>query len=677
MSDAHRIAARGFLMSARQKRVLRRLGLFVADMAAVAAAVHLSLFLRFGDPLTTAGPLSAAALPATALCVLASALLFPLAGFYNRHWRYASVSDLVAIVRACLALGAVFTAAAFMWPDFFEVPRSVPAISVFVSVALLAGIRLTFRANEVATSLSLPRRRNAEAGRHVPIVVAGTERSIDLYLRALENDPHRAYRAVGALVAGAHEGLRIRNVPLMGTPANFKCAYDTLARQGRTPRHLVFTDRPAETDRAIVEQVTFEAERLGVGVFQVSSPTELRRADERETVALRPIELTDLLERPQLALDRKAVESLVAGRRILITGAGGSIGSELSRQVAAFGPSELTVTDSSEYNLYSIDLDLRETFPDVVRHSLLCNVRDSGRVNEIFDEFRPEVVFHAAALKHVPMVEANPCEGVLTNVIGTRNVVRAAARCNAMAMVQISTDKVVNPTSVMGATKRIAELYCQALDLAGEAQAAGAGARTRFMTVRFGNVLGSSGSLIPLFQRQLERGGPLTVTDARMKRFFMTIREAVELTLQASADGVSRELSRGKVYVLEMGEPIRIIDIARRMIRLAGFEPDRDIKIEIVGARPGEKLFEELFDSSEERLASAVPGVMSAVPTPIPLNRLEREMARLESWATVGDNRMVIESLSRMLPTYDPSDMRADARATSDRADRELQVAAE
>ena len=250
------------------------------------------------------------------------------------------------------------------------------------------------------------------------------------------------------------------------------------------------------------------------------------------------------------------------------------------------------------------------------------------------------------------MVELNPCEGVLTNAIGTMNVANAAKRCGVLAMTQISTDKVVNSTSVMGATKRLAELYCQALDIEGFESGAG----PRFMTVRFGNVLGSSGSLIPLFKRQLAKGGPLTVTDPEMTRFFMTIREAVELTLQAASYGLEKQLGQGEIFVLDMGEPIKIIDIARRMIRLAGFTPDQDIAIKVIGCRPGEKLYEELFDTDEKRVISPVPGVLGAVPNPVALNVLRKTFGRLHVHAARGNASQLMATIRELLPSFKRDD---------------------
>src|SRR6185437_793953 len=337
------------------------------------------------------------------------------------------------------------------------------------------------------------------------------------------------------------------------------------------------------------------ADELSIPLARLPRITEFKATVAEETPAIEPIAIEDLLGRPQTVLDRPGMRALIAGRRVLVTGAGGTIGSELARQIAGYEPARITLLDSSEYALYTIDRELQERHGALPRLALIGDVRDRRRIDEVMAAERPELVFHAAALKHVPMVEANPSEGVLTNVIGTRNVAEACRLHGVRAMVMISTDKAVNPANVMGASKRLAESICQALDVQESRKPGG----TRFVTVRFGNVLGSTGSVVPLFQRQLAAGGPLTVTHPEIQRFFMTVREAVELVLQASALAMKGGEERGKIFVLDMGEPVKIVDLARQMIRLAGKRPDRDVKIEFVGLRPGEKLHEELFHEQE------------------------------------------------------------------------------
>jgi O-antigen biosynthesis protein WbqV len=356
----------------------------------------------------------------------------------------------------------------------------------------------------------------------------------------------------------------------------------------------------------------------------------------------------DLLGRPQTVLDREAMDRLVRGRRVLVTGAGGSIGSELVRQISARNPAKLILVENSEFQLYAIDREVEETWPQLARDAAIADIRDAERLRWLMHAHRPEIVFHAAALKHVPLLEANPSEGALTNAIGTRNVADAAIGAGVQAVVMISTDKAVNPTNVLGASKRIAEMLCQTLDAA-------AGG-TRFVTVRFGNVLGSSGSVVPLFQRQLAAGGPLTVTHPDVERYFMTIREAVELVLQASVLATSDEASaRGGILVLEMGEPVRIQDLARRMIRLAGKRPDIDVTVAFTGLRPGEKLFEELFHAEEQATPTSITGIKLAQSRAADLARLRAALDRLEALARAGDAEATLAAMRELVPEYRPA----------------------
>ena len=359
----------------------------------------------------------------------------------------------------------------------------------------------------------------------------------------------------------------------------------------------------------------------------------------------RPIALTDLLGRPQAVLDRSALHKLIAGQRVLITGAGGSIGSELARQVCAYAPSRLVLVDASEFNLYSIAQEMEGAEGVPPWRPVLCNVREEAALTRIFAEERPDLVFHAAALKHVPLVEQNVLEGVHTNVIGTRNVAEACAKFAVRAMVMISTDKAVNPANVMGATKRWAEAYCQAMDLLeGD---------TRYTAVRFGNVLGSNGSVVPRFQKQIMEGGPVTVTHPDVTRFFMTIPEAVELVLQASASGISAHAPRGEVYVLDMGKPIKIVELARQMIRLSGKQPDVDIKIEFVGLRPGEKLHEELVHAQERQTPAQIQGgAFSISPRTTELAILRRQINELVRAVGIQDEDKVLRLIRSAVPEF-------------------------
>lgn len=640
--------------------------LYLTDLASVGVALAMALLLRYGVGELSARPETASVLFWSGVQYLAiCALVFPLSGLYSRNWKYGSISDLFIILRAVLLTSLLLVTLLFFSTRLTDIPRTVVPMQSLLLIAFLAAARLSFRAEELALRRPVfksGRSKDAQDDNRIPLLLIGASDAADLYLRALARDPNATYKPVACLDRSEDQiGMSLRGVPIAGRIQDFEGVVAELQQQGKQPRHIVFTEAPAAFGEEASDGLLRSAERLGIAVSRLSQMTELKRAKGDNPYELRSIELTDLLERPQAALDREAIGRLVRGRRVLITGAGGSIGSELTTQVASCDPAEIVLIDNTEYNLYAIDMTLTESFPQVPRWSYLCSVRRSQRVEEIFERHRPELVFHAAALKHVPMVQMNPCEGVLTNVVGTMNVANAAKKYGTLAMVQVSTDKVVNSTSVMGATKRLAELYCQALDLNGIETGLG----PRFMTVRFGNVLGSSGSLIPLFKRQLARGGPLTVTDANMTRFFMTIREAVELTLQASAYGFEKQLGQGEIFVLDMGEPIKIIDIARRMIRLAGFTPDQEIEIKIIGCRPGEKLFEELFDETDKRISSPVPGVLGAVPEPIPLPTLRDAFARLQRYSERGNEASVVAVMRELLPRYEHEADRKTAAAST------------
>jgi O-antigen biosynthesis protein WbqV len=400
------------------------------------------------------------------------------------------------------------------------------------------------------------------------------------------------------------------------------------------------------------------ADREGLRVARAPRPTALD-SEASSHLDLKPVAIEDLLNRAQVKLDRDGMARLVAGRRVLITGAGGTIGSELVRQVAALRPSLLVLLDNGEYALWQIEQELGD-FAGLDARIVLADIRDAARVQAVMDTHRPELVFHAAALKHVPMVESNPGEGLLTNAAGTRNVADAARAVGASAMVLISTDKAVNPTSVMGAAKRLAEMYCQALDI--EARQRGG---MRCITVRFGNVLGSTGSVVPLFQRQLARGGPLTVTHPDMERYFMTVREAVGLVLQASVVGSDRHIDDGGIFVLDMGEPVKIVDLARQMIRLAGLVPEVDVAISFTGLRPGEKLFEEMFHGREPPAPTEFAGLLMARPRTADPAIVGRAIDEIAALCRAGQEAAALRMLGRMVPEFDHN---ADGSVGSARA---------
>jgi len=484
------------------------------------------------------------------------------------------------------------------------------------------------------------------ATQKIPVLVVGAGDEAELFIRAAARSDTSPYRPVGIVSEDpGRVGRQIHDVSVLGTVSDIETLVPTLTGEDR-PQRLVLTKD--DIKGAGVRELLNMAQGLGMTVARMPRVDDLKSGDDQD-VRIRPIAIEDLLGRPQQPLDRGSMAKLVENKRVLITGAGGSIGSELSRQVAAIGPQELVLVENSEFALYLIDREIAALRPDLTRHAVIADVRDRTRIDQLFSHYKPELVFHAAALKHVPLVEDNPFEGMLTNAIGTRNVADACETADVDVMVMISTDKAVNPTNIMGATKRIAETYVQALDLR-----RGQDAGTRFVTVRFGNVLGSTGSVVPLFQKQLEAGGPLTVTHPDMTRYFMTIREAVELVLQASALGVTSHATTGKLFVLDMGEPVKIVELARQMIRLAGLQPDRDIEIQFTGARPGEKLYEEIFHGAEPLAPTSAPGVLLASPRTHDVDDVRRTLDQLDAAARSEDRAALLSAIAKLVPEYAP-----------------------
>ncbi len=564
-------------------------------------------------------------------------------GLARQYWRFTSLSDVMAIGVISI-LGALLIVLLLIGVGI-PLPSSSfpPLLSITFGLALIMP-RLLYR---VARTRSDTRGDDPE-----PALVIGAGEAAELFLAALGREAKRHYRVQGLISTSEREtGRRIHNVPILAPLNELDALLTGLEKASGLPTLLIIasSDVGGDTLRAILNL----AERFGLRVARAPNPTALAPTTaDTTTISLRPIAIEDLLNRPQVALDREGMARLIQGRRVLVTGAGGSIGSELARQVARFGPSRLTLLDASEYALWRIDLELSESDPSVPRDPVIADIRDAARIARVCDTHQPELVFHAAALKHVPMVEAHPLEGIATNALGTRNVADAARAAGATLMVLISTDKAVNPSSVMGATKRLAEMYAQGLDIA--AKNAKGGMRT--VTVRFGNVLDSTGSVVPIFRRQLARGGPLTITHPDMRRYFMTVREAVALVLQASVVGSTEAtlpVLQGGIFVLDMGEPVKIVDLARQMIRLAGLRPDQDIAIRYTGLRPGEKLFEELFHGNEKPIRTQFPGLLMAAPRVADSAFIGRALDEIALLVGRGDTVGACAILARLVPEYD------------------------
>lgn len=568
-----------------------------------------------------------------------------------QYWRYAAMGDLVTVVASAAGGAALFALAGLVLGHASANP-AFPIVHGLTLLLLLGTPRVAYR--------WLRNRGNAppaEAEAATALLIGDAE-DADLFLRALARDRRQSFRVEGIVSASPRQvGRRIQGQPILGGIDTIDQLLERLRDEGRLPGMLVIATPDLAGPRLAI--VVTQAERFGLQVRRAPRPTALDQEERRGSVDLKPVAIEDLLNRPQVPLDRDGMARLIQGRRVIVTGAGGTIGSELARQVAAFGPATLVLLDNGEYALWQIDLELAETHPHVNRKTVIADIRDKDRVAAIFDAYRPELVFHAAALKHVPMVEANPLEGLLTNAVGTRHVADAARSVGALAMVLISTDKAVNPTSVMGASKRLAEMYCQGLDVA-ELPHRG----MRCVTVRFGNVLGSTGSVVPLFQRQLAKGGPLTVTHPDMQRYFMTVREAVGLVLQASVLGVGgADLPAGReggIFVLDMGEPVKIVDLARQIIRLAGLRPEEDVEIRFTGLRPGEKLYEELFHGKEPPVPTGYPGLLMASPRTADPADVGRSLDRIAVSCHDGQERAALALLSELVPEFERNGVAAD-----------------
>jgi len=617
----------------------------VHDLVMAALSFVLALYLRLGDQLMNQA--GGFIVEGTVLFTVICGVVFWRLRFYRCLWRYASLTDLWALVKGATIAILTFLLVFFLVTRLAGYPRSAAVINWFVLLALLGGPRFLYR---LAKDRGLGGVVAGDGGeRRIPVLLVGAGDAAEGFIRDLGRHRDAEYRVVGALDdRPALRHATIRGVRILGRLDEVAAVVAKLDRRGERPRRLILSER---FEGEVVRRLLDAADAQGLALARLPRLTEFRDETDGGPGEPRPIAVEDILGRPQRVLDRAAMRALIGGRRVMITGAGGTIGGELARQIATFAPARLVLFDNAEFNLYRIDAELAEARPEVARAAVLGDVRDRSRVDVVLARERPELVFHAAAFKHVPMVEANPNEGVLTNIVGTRVVADACRAAGVATMVLISTDKAVNPTSVMGASKRAAELYCQALGAAGGV--------TRYVTVRFGNVLGSTGSVVPLFERQIAAGGPLTVTDPEMTRFFMTTREAVSLVLQAAATAGES----GEIFVLEMGAPVRILDLARQMVRLAGLRPGADIEIVTTGARPGEKRHEELFYARETLDPAGDEGLIRARSEAHDLPGLVHLLNRVAEAAQARRTAETLALMRRLVPEY--ADLDDPARAAT------------
>ena len=611
------------------------------DAALVAAAWLIAWYVRFdGEP-----PLRYQRYLDWEVVLLVVGITIPIFvafGFYNRWWRYVSTRDMWGAVRGVAAAAvAVFVVFSLLGRDIhtLKVPRGIWVVEVLLLLAFVMGSRLLARTLIERPSVGTVVARGKE------VIIVGAGDAAEQILREMLRSPALGYTPIGLVDDDPRKkNLRLHGIRVLGTTAEL--------------RHLLRDRRPDELLIAIPSASGEQRERVveiarveSIPVKTLPGLSMMISTDFNLTGQIRPVEVEDLLGREPVEVDLDSIAGYLTGEVVLVTGAGGSIGSELCRQIARIGPTRLVLVDNGEPGLFEIE---RELVDERLFHATAAILADAGnetKMRQVFEEHRPGVVFHAAAYKHVPLMEANPVEAVRNNTLVTRIVADIAVEFGAKRFVLVSTDKAVNPKTVMGQSKALCEWLVEGWGHRDDTP-------TRFCGVRFGNVLGSSGSVIPIFRKQIARGGPVTVTHPEMTRYFMTIPEAVQLVIQAGAIG-----GRGQVYVLDMGEPVRIVDLAETMIRLSGKEPGRDIAVELVGARPGEKLHEELWSGDETVTPSAHEAILLVTRPPIDPEWLDAELDDLGRLVEAGEALELVDRLNALVAQPHRTGARAADRA--------------
>ena len=562
--------------------------------------------------------------------------VFALFRLYRGWWRYVGISDLISILRASLVSTLVIVILWFLvivrgagpihwsFTGMANISQGIFMADMFATVLILAGLRMIIR-------LYYEEFRTVEAGRLKRFLIVGAGNTGEALLRDIHRMPIAEYEVIGFIDDDpSKQDISIHGIPVLGTVEQLP----EICKKRNIEEIAIAMPSATHQELRRVIQV---CEGTKIRFRTVPALTDIASGKFRVS-QIRDVDINDLLGREAVQLDLDLIETFARDKTILVTGAGGSIGSEMCRQLCNFKPKLLLLLEQAENPLFYIERELRREYPDVSLQAIVCNITDRLRVNEVFSCFKPEIVIHAAAHKHVPLMELNPGEAIKNNVLGTRNVADAADAHGTGNFVMISTDKAVNPTSIMGSSKRIAEMYIQDLNRT---------SKTDFVTVRFGNVLGSDGSVVPIFKKQIAEGGPVTVTHPKMKRYFMTIPEASQLVLQAASMGKG-----GEIFVLDMGEPVKIVDLARELITLSGFRPGEDIEIVFTGPRPGEKLFEELSIVGEDMQRTRHPKISIWKNIPIDRQRLRKNIDELLEIAKTQNHSEIVNQIKKLVPEY-------------------------
>lgn len=629
-----------------QPRLLRTLALrknfwivLLLDILLIAGAHFLAYLVRFDWHISWAMPKIIGTIP---FLLLAKIPIFYMFGLYRGMWRYTSTADLINITKAvCVSSGVIIMSVLFL-NRFTGFSRSVffmDGIFTFLFLCMHRGIiRYFFQSRELMSWFGQDEARPVK----VRLLLIGAGAAAEKVIREIRDNVNVPYEVVGLVDDNYRKhGLKIHGIPVLGGVDNLQ---ECIVRTRAEELLIAVASASAEQMQRIVDLC-----RKSKTTFKVlPSMGEIIRG-KLSVTSSREISYKDLLGRPSVHLDQQEIGRYLTGKTVLVTGAGGSIGSELCRQIIRFEPKKIILLDAGEENLYKIQMELHHDrrFLDYV--PVLCKIQNKALLDAIFTEYAPTVVFHAAAYKHVPLVEANPWEAVFNNVFVTKNLIEATIAHKVERFVLVSTDKAVRPTNVMGATKRVTELlmlaYCndQVADRSAKQHT------TAFMAVRFGNVLGSSGSVIPLFKHQIEKGGPVTVTDPEMTRYFMSIEEAAQLILQAGAMG-----GGGEIFILKMGASVKIVKLAHDLIKLLGYEPEKEIKIQFTGLRPGEKLYEELITEGEGIVPTRHEKIMVLQGDGRSKQEMEKLLSRLANTATGHDGPGIKEALHDIIPEYTP-----------------------
>jgi FlaA1/EpsC-like NDP-sugar epimerase len=597
----------------------------LADAALIALAWWLAFWLRFDHGVPK--PYDRLFRDTIGIAIVLQLSVFILFGFYNRWWRYVSTRDMWGAARGVTVACAVSDLVVLLAHPVrgFQLPRSIAVFDWLILLAFVAGTRLIAR--------SLIERPGAASlvARGREVIIAGAGDAAQLVIREMQRAPSLGYTPIGLVDDDPRKkNLRLHGVRVLGTTDELP----HLLREYRPDEVLIAIPSASGEERSRIVDMARDA---GIAVKTLPGLYELISGDVNLTGQIRPVEVQDVLGREPVEVDLVEIASYLSGATVLVTGAGGSIGSELCRQIARVGPARLVLVESSEVALFDIERELLEERDFSAVATVLGDCGDRAKMSQVFERYRPTVVFHAAAYKHVALLEANPLEAVRNNTLATKALADVAVEYGAERFVLVSTDKAANPKNLLGQSKAVCEWIVETYGFRRDVP-------TRFVAVRFGNVLNSSGSVIPIFRRQIETGGPVTVTHPEMTRYFMTIPEAVSLIVQAGAIG-----GRGRVYVLDMGEPVKILDLARNMVRLSGKEPDADIAIEFVGVRPGEKLHEELWNEGEIVGPTKHPKIMRATREPVAADWLEEELEELEHMVERGETLDVVSKLATMI----------------------------